>query len=450
MENSEPNEQTNTKLFKLPIILFLLILVISIISLAIYFKLADKPTYKTQDSAPTGWYTTDKTYDVVTGNGNLIKTTNGLSGITILPLNHEAQSKEITATKFDITSQTESQLTLIPNATDTTRVHLLQNSNKLDNLWIVTFDQINDCKKTEPNQLSICQYRVIDYDTNTGSPISTITQQFNLTSGNSTLHSFVPLAFDHKNNNIWIAVNEINPEEKYEYYSPVLQKQISGTESAYNTNIIKYNPDKDKSEWITTDRGVNFNNKVWNYDTDSDGNLYLLTDCAINTCAYQEKDSIYYDGSLIYKIEANPTTSYGKSIVNIFDYDMDKSFLEFTIDKSSPNMYLVNNSWSSSPGSWVLRNDLSRQISYQVGLPPTDYKDDVRGIAAKDNQLLLGTFSGLAIYDASSDNWNIVKSDKGIKSNNVENVTLFNNGLCLGHETQGSSCYFGQISSLTN
>lgn len=456
MENTLVNTSTTStdtnQISKPPIrtiLTLLLIVILAFISFFIYHSYKNKIDKLTETDKLT-WHTSEKTYDIVTAKGNLIKIEDNRGGITILPPNHQAQPKQITATKFDIVNQSESQLTLLTSATDTTRVTLLQNPNNPDNLWIMAFDRINDCENDKTgNGFKSCNLQIIDFDTNVGKHISSQDISFHPNAPDDSLHSLKLLAFDPKNEKLWIAINVTNPATQFDYFSPSLNKEVSGIKDSYTTRLLTYNTKTQETDFITLNRGVNFNNRVWNYDLDGDGNLYIITDCIFSDCTLEDKNNMYFGGSVIYKVESMPSNPRIYPL-NYFDYDMDKNFLEFTIAKDNQTMYLANHTWSSLPNSWILKNDLNRQVSTQIGVPDMERSDDIRGIVAKANKLFIGTFNGLGIYSDFDNTWRFLTTNNGLKSNNVENLSLFENGICVGHESEGTSCYYGQISDLRN
>lgn len=419
-----------------------------IISLLLIIVLGSTFAYKffirpnRQAPEPT-WYTTEKSYDIVTGSGKLISLSNtSRGGITILPPDYEEKTRDFTISIYDPKSNTESAQTIFSQIPELTSIKLLQNTINPDKIWVISFDQVSGCQKF------ICNFKISEFDVNIGETTPKSTIQFNLNGSKEvSLHSFIPLLHDPVLNQIWFAYNLVDPKYQNNFFDILKNRNVTEEKSAYTTSIIAYDANANTTTFNRSlMRGVNFNNRQHNYDVDQNGDLYIDTECIFRECP-SGTDNVINSANQIYRISPSNST-YNPILEPIFTYGMKDSLREFTIDQDNSAMYLVNMTWNAGPGSTVLHYDTNRKISSQIGVPPIAYEDDVRGILSTQNKLLIGTFHGLGIFDKQTDTWRMVTSNEGIRDDNVELVTVFVNGICLRHESHGSSCHYGPLDQL--
>lgn len=394
-----------------------------------------------QASEPT-WYTTDKPFDIVSGSGKLILIKDrSRGGITILPLDYQETNRDFAIVIYDPKNNSESEKTILADIPENTSIKLLQNTINPDRIWVISFYQAKDCQGIN------CSFKISEFDLNSGETSQKSTVQFNIPgSSDASLHSFIPLLHDPVLNKIWFAYNTIDPKYQYAHFDISKKTSITEEKEAYSTSVIAYDANADAATFNRSlMRGVNFNNRLHNYDVDQNGDLYIDTECIFRDCPSGTDNAINSDYQF-YRI--SPGNTYNIVLEPIFTYGMKPSLREFTIDQLNSSMYLVNMTWNAGPGSTVLYYDTNRKSSSQIGVPPIAYEDDVRGILSAQNKLLIGTFRGLGIYDLQIDKWKMITSNDGIKDNNVELIVPFANGICLRHENKGSSCHYGPLDQL--
>lgn len=421
---------------------------ISFVTLLLSLAIGSFYSYKFINKLPkqepeSNWYTTEKSFDIISGSGKFISLKDiNRGGITLLPLGYQEKNRDYTISIYDPKTNSESEKNILTDIPENASVKLLQNTINPDRIWVIIFHQVKDCQGAN------CNFKIAEFDLNSGVTSQKSTVQFHLPgSGKASLHSFIPLLHDPVLNKIWFAFNTIDPKYKYDHFDLSTKKHVVEEKEAYSTSVIAYDVNTGSAmfnKWLM--RGVDFNNRLHNYDVDQTGDLYIDTECMFRDCP-RDTDNVFNSDYQFYRISPTNQT-YNPVMEPIFSYGMRPFLREFTIDQHNSSMYLVNMTWNSGPGSTVIHYDTSRKISSQVGVPPIAYEDDVRGISSIQNKLLIGTFRGLGIYDKQTDKWKMITTNDGIKDDNVELVVPFASGICLRHEGNGSSCHYGSLSQL--
>lgn len=397
---------------------------------------------KTTDTSNFKWQTYDKRVDFVTRDGTLIRDDN-LRGLRILPLNYVEKNKVYEISSYNFTDKIERTHILFESISEIANVEILPNSIDGSKLWILSYDSL--CYyNMQSKKVNKCEYNLYEYDLNSDVMTSKfVFTQSGLTRaayllGHDLITNTLKVGFDHQ-----LSENEVNSWSQSLKGEPPLQDHPYFDTEIYsfnaNSNSLEIHSQYTQPYWIS--KGFSSRSMASIMDFGKNGDTYFIGECDELVC---NKNTTRKEGLKVLDNNVGYVTD-----VPIFYYGQDSNArnLEVTADAKNSRVYVATKTFNQQKESYIYMYDSNTGRSFLIGKQPTKYNDDVRGIDVVDGNLAMGSFSGLSVYSNSLDKWNIISTDDGIESNNVEGVyEIDNGGVCLTHQNDGASCLMSPLS----
>ncbi len=388
------------------IVILLILLLLTLILVFITIKLPRWTTYNNISGSPL--------YDGKFAHLTIFPPP--LGGISILPPNYIPKTKTISLSIIDPKTKQTSELPLFKDISEMRTVKVLADTSK-PLLWAVA-EPRQDCSWPKSKlPLSECKTEFYKIDTTTGQ--KSLISEFEFKPN----RYIIPLVQDFKNGAIWLLSNHnlsgLNTNQSNAY---IAQEEVirfdPGTQkfTSYKTAIY---PQTDKNDWSIFTSGFPGSKKI--ADTDTDGNLFFLTETASGSSQLAKID---VNQNKIIPIPLPQTIGNG----------------EFVIDKSKQMLYLTNYSWDGNGPSYLFQYDIKTNQFKNFGTLPIHDRDDVRGLLFNQGKLYAGFFKGLGIFNPLTKTWKIITQKDGLYENPVKNIYQLNKQLCVDHESTAISC----------